>query len=45
MSRFEIRTDVRQRGLDLPARRRALGLIVLILSAVAAGVLTARLTP
>jgi hypothetical protein len=45
MSRFEIRFDVRQRGLGPPAWRRTLGLIVLILSAAAAGVLTARFTP
>jgi hypothetical protein len=35
MARFEIRTGVRQRGLGPPAWRRALGLTILLLSALA----------
>jgi hypothetical protein len=45
MSRFAIRLEASEPGLAQPARSRALGLIVLILSAAAVGVLTARLTP
>ena len=45
MSRFVISLGVSQRGLGPPAWRRTLGFAILILSAAAAGVITARLTP
>jgi hypothetical protein len=49
MSRFAVRPETRgtvsQRGLGPPAWRRTLGIAILILSAAAAGVITARLMP